>query len=255
MSSNLSQPARSTSILALERSPGGRAAAARCERKRERSSWLTSTSLRLQDLIARSERCGAYLSVETETQFGSATSHSDHPPRLPAGLGLGIATSGTPRFSQEARLAQQEACAAAVTDGTSLGHHPPRGQQRKGKRGVLVLAEARAADRPRAEGARGCLGRSITRRRRSGRAAPCPLSRILRPLASQLVLAFDYDSLRVLGSSDGARHVDCSCLSEKAPAGNCKRGPHFSHSPSHISTPGRPCFYLAIPIGPVLGSL
>jgi len=66
------------------------------------------------------------------------------------------------------------------------------------------------------------------------------------PISSQLILALDYDSLRVPGLSDGARHVDCLGLLEKAPAGNSKRGPHFFHSPSHISTPGRPCFYLAV---------
>jgi len=31
---------------------------------------------------------------------------------------------------------------------------------------------------------------------------------------------------------------------KKAPAGDFKRGLYFSHCPSHISTPGRPCFYL-----------
>ena len=33
---------------------------------------------------------------------------------------------------------------------------------------------------------------------------------------------------------------------KKAPAGNFMRGLHFSHCPSHIITPGRPCFYLAV---------
>jgi hypothetical protein len=35
---------------------------------------------------------------------------------------------------------------------------------------------------------------------------------------------------------------------KEAPVGNFMRGLHFSHCPSHISTPSRRCFYLAIQI-------
>jgi hypothetical protein len=44
----------------------------------------------------------------------------------------------------------------------------------------------------------------------------------------------------------GAWAIDLVRLSKKAPAGNFMRGLYFSQCPSHISTPGRPCFYLAV---------
>jgi len=43
-------------------------------------------------------------------------------------------------------------------------------------------------------------------------------------MASQLIVALDHRSLRVLGMGDGARNVDCPRVSEKAPAGDFKRG-------------------------------
>jgi len=63
-------------------------------------------------------------------------------------------------------------------------------------------------------------------------------------MASQLIRALDYKSLLVLGRGDAARHVDCPCLSEKAPAGNFKRGPHTPTPPAISARRARRAFPL-----------
>jgi hypothetical protein len=83
------------------------------------------------------------------------------------------------------------------------------------------------------------LARNVTRACRS-----VPVIANIARMASQLIRALDYKSLLVLGRGDAARHVDCPCLSEKAPAGNFKRGPHTPTPPAISARRARRAFPL-----------
>ncbi len=132
MSLCLAQPARPASIDVLNDRQTDERPRPGCGRKRGTSSRLMSMSLRLRGLIARPERCGAYLSVETETQFGLATSRPEQSAKTtsrPWPWHRHERTRSIQSRGEAGARLRPKAC-VAVTEEASLRHRPMRGKRR-----------------------------------------------------------------------------------------------------------------------------